>query len=203
MSAAPKLKLTSEQYLAIERAAPFKSEFYRGEMYAMAGARYLHNRVLANLIALVHLKLQGSPCFVLPNDMRVKSSKNQSYFYPDVIIVCGKPQFEDSLIDTLVNPKVIFEVLSPSTERFDRGDKFDEYRNIPSMEEYVLVSQDRIQIQRFTRQSQDHWDMRIFKDESEEFHLQTVKVAIHMKEIYAGVEFGPEEERKVDLTQPR
>lgn len=203
MSAALKRKLTPEEYLTIERGATFKSEFYRGDMYAMAGARYIHNRVLANLIIRIGACLEGTGCFVLPNDMRVKSTRNSSYFYPDVIIVCGKPQFEDGVFDTLLNPKVIIEVLSDSTERFDRGDKFEEYGNITSLEEYVLVSQDRMQIQRFTRQAQDHWDMRIFKDEAGDFSLQKVKVVIPMKDIYTGVEFGPGEPHSVDLSVPR
>lgn len=203
MSAALKRKLTPEEYLIIERGATFKSEFYRGDMYAMAGARYVHNRVLANLIYRIGACLEGSPCFVLPNDMRVKSTRNSSYFYPDMIIVCGKPEFEDGIFDTLLNPRVIIEVLSDSTERFDRGDKFEEYGNIASLEEYVLVSQDRMQIQRFTRQAQDHWDMRIFKDEAGDFSLQKVKVVIPMKDIYSGVEFGPAEPHNVDLSVPR
>lgn len=203
MSAALKRKLTPEEYLVIERAAEFKSEFYQGEMIAMAGARYSHNRVLANLIFRISACLQGTSCFVLPNDMRVKSTRNNSYFYPDVIIVCGKPQFEDNILDTLLNPKVIIEVLSESTERFDRGDKFEEYSNMSSLEEYVLVSQDRMQIQRFTRQAEDHWDMRIFKDTAGDFSLQRVKVAIPMKDIYAGIDFDQGERQPVDLSIPR
>jgi len=193
MPAAPKRKLTPEEYLAIERASPFKSEFYHGEMFAMAGARYLHNRVLANLYRLVGNQLEGSPCFVLPNDMRVKVPKS-SYFYPDLLIVCGKPQFEDNIFDTLLNPQVILEVLSDTTERFDRGGKFDEYCNIVSLKEYVLVSQDKMQIQRFIRQAENHWDMRIFKDGTGDFSLETVKVTIPLIDIYAGVEFGQAKE---------
>jgi Uma2 family endonuclease len=190
MSAAPKRRLTAEEYLALERQAAFKSEFYRGEMFAMAGARYLHNRVLANLTGLLFGQLQGSPCFVLPNDMRVKVPSSSDYFYPDLIVVCGKPQFEDNVFDTLLNPQVILEVLSETTERFDRGEKFDEYGKIASLKEYLLVSQSKMQIQRFVRRSEDNWDMRIFKDAAGDFSLETVKVTIPMKDIYFGVEFS-------------
>ena len=189
MSAAPQRKLTSEEYLAIERAASFKSEYYRGEMFAMAGARYLHNRVLANLTGLLFGQLQGSPCFVLPNDMRVKVPSSSDYFYPDLIVVCGKPQFEDNVFDTLLNPQVILEVLSETTERFDRGEKFDHYRELASLKEYVLVAQDRIQIERFVRSEDGTWQMRIFKDEAGEFSLQSVAVSVPIKDIYEGVDF--------------
>lgn len=200
MSAVPKRKLTPKEYLAIERAASFKSEFYHGEMFprgepkAMAGARYIHNRVLANLTGLLFGQLQGSPCFVLPSDMRVKVPSSNDYFYPDLIVVCSKPQFEDNVFDTLLYPQVILEVLSETTERFDRGAKFDEYCNIVSLKEYVLVSQDKMQIQRFVRRAENHWDMRIFKDAADDFSLESVKVAIPMKDIYAGVEFDQAKE---------
>lgn len=196
MSAAPKRRLTPEEYLTIERAASFKSEFYRGEMFArgemnaMAGARYLHNRVLANLTGLLYGQLQGSSCFVLPNDMRVKVPSSSDYFYPDLIVVCGKPQFEDNVFDTLLNPQVIVEVLSESTEKFDLGDKFTEYRNIASLQEYVLVSHNRMQILRYVRLAEDHWDVRIFKDEAGEFSLGTVKASVPLKDIYEGVELS-------------
>ena len=190
MSAAPKRRMTPEEYLTIERAASFKSEFYRGEMVAMAGARLSHNRLIANLIRLIGNQLEGSQCFVLSNDMRVKSSKNKSYFYPDMIIVCGKPELEDNVFDTLLNPQILVEVLSESTEKFDLGDKFTEYRNIASLQEYVLVSQNRMQILRYVRLAEDHWDVRIFKDETGEFSLGTVKASVPLKDIYEGVEFS-------------
>lgn len=189
MSAAPKRRLTPQEYLAIERKAQFKSEFYHGEMYAMAGARYSHNRVLANLLSKIGYQLEGKDCFMLPNDMRVQISDKDNYFYPDAIIVCGKPQFEDNVFDTLLNPKVIFEVLSKSTEQFDRGKKFDEYCKIATLEEYVLVYQTKMQIQRFVRRSEDHWDLRIFKDDTSNFTLETVPVTIPLKAIYEGIDF--------------
>lgn len=189
MSAAPQRRLTPQEYLAIERQAQFKSEYYHGEMYAMAGARYSHNLVLMNLIGNLYDQLKGSPCKVLSNDMRVKEADSDNYFYPDAIIVCGKPEFEDNVFDTLLNPKIIFEVLSKSTEQFDRGKKFDEYCKITTLQEYVLVSQTKMQIQRFVKRSEDHWDLRIFKDEKSDFSLETVPVTIPLIAIYEGIDF--------------
>ncbi|MFT3882530.1 MAG: Uma2 family endonuclease [Gemmatales bacterium] len=194
MSAAPIRKLTPEEYLAIERAATFKSEFYRGEMFAMAGANRNHNRLFHNLSYLLQHQLKSDSCSLMGPDMRVATASQRNYFYPDLVIVCEKPQFLENAFDTLVNPQVIFEILSESTERFDRGDKFEEYRNIASLQEYVLVSQDKMLIQRFVRQSEDHWDMRIFKDAAGDFSLESVKVTIPLKDIYAGVEFDKSKE---------
>lgn len=190
MSAAPKRKLTPEEYLAIERAASSKSEFYRGEMFAMAGANRHHNRIFHNLSYLLQQQFKGGPCNLMGPDMRVATASLRNYFYPDLVIVCEKPLYLENSFDTLLNPQVIFEILSDSTERFDRGDKFEAYRNIASLQEYVLVSQNKQQIMRFVRQSEDHWDVRFFRDEAGEFALGTVKVSLPMKGIYEGVEFA-------------
>ncbi len=194
MSAAPKRKLTPEEYLAIERAASFKSEFYHGEMFAMAGANRHHNRIFHNLSYLLQHRLKAGPCNLMGPDMRVATASLRNYFYPDLVIVCEKSLYLENSFDTLLNPQVIFEILSESTERFDRGDKFEEYRNISSLQKYVLVLQDKMMIQRFVRQSEDHWYMRIFKDVTSDFSLESVKVAIPMKDIYAGVEFDQAKE---------
>ncbi len=189
MSAPTKRRVTPQEYLAIERQAQFKSEYYHGEMYAMAGACYSHNRVLANLLSKIGNQLDGKDCFMLPNDMRVRVPDKDSYFYPDAIIVCGKPEFEDSVFDTLLNPRVIFEVLSDSTEQFDRGKKFDEYCKFALLQEYVLVSQSKMQVQRFVRRSEDHWDLHIFKDVKSDFSLETIPVTIALNSIYEGIDF--------------
>ncbi len=187
MSAASKRRLTAEEYLVLESQAEFKSEFYSGEMFAKARLRYPQMLILMNLIGLIGNQVKGSPCFVLSNDMRVKVPES-SYFYPNLIIVCGKPLFEDNVFDTLLNPQVILEVLSETKERFERSEKFHEYVNIVSLKEYVLVSQNKMQIQQFVRRSENHWDMRIFKDATGDFSLETVNVTIPMKNIYAGVD---------------
>ena len=193
MSALPISKLTVGQYLAIERAAAFKSEFYRGEMFAMAGASHLHNRTKENLIGEMFSQLKGGPCRSLSSDQRVKVSASGLYTYPDIVIVCGKAEFDPDDRDTLINPQVIFEILSKSTENYDRGKKFEHYQKIASLREYVLVSQDQMRIDRYVRQSDNEWILTVFADQAAEFTLATVAVRMPMRDIFAGVEFEPPE----------
>ena len=143
MSAAQKTLLTPAEYLARERAAEFRSEFYRGEMFAMSGASWAHSVIKDNLAWETRNQLQGGPCRVVTSDLRVKVSATGLYTYPDLLIVCGEPEFEDEVFDTLLNPRVIVEILSDSTEKYDRGTKFTQYRQLSSLQEYVLVAQDR------------------------------------------------------------
>ena len=193
MSALPKSKVTVAQYLAIERVAEFKSEFYRGEMFAMAGASRFHNRTKENLIIGVGVQLLGGPCQSFSSDQRVKVSASGLYTYPDIVIVCGQFEYDPDDIDTLTNPRVIFEILSDSTEMYDRVKKFEQYQKIPSLREYVLVCQDRIRVERYVRQSDDEWLLTVFADPASEFALATVPVHMPLRDIYAGVEFPPPE----------
>ena len=135
MSTIPKTRYTAEQYLSIERAAQFRSEFFRGEMFAMVGASRKHNLIAVNISRRLNEQFDGRKCEVYQSDMRVKVNATGLYTYPDVVATCDEPQFEDDQVDTLLNPKVIVEVLSPSTELWDRGKKFKHYRNIPSLRE--------------------------------------------------------------------
>src|SRR6266404_1708800 len=152
MSSVPKTFLTPEQYLEIERKAEFKSEYFQGEMFAMAGAREAHNLIALNLAAALHPQLRARPCRAYISDMRVRVSATGLYTYPDILVVCGEPQFLDERRDTLLNPNLIVEVLSPSTEAYDRGRKFEHYRSVESLSEYLLVSSERIIAELFTRQ---------------------------------------------------
>ena len=147
MSAIPKTLLTPEQYLARERQAEFKSEYYRGEMFAMAGALFPHNRAKENLARKIGNQLETGPCDVVSSDQRVKIPATGLYTYPDIVIYCGEPEFDDDA-DTLLNPVAIVEVLSESTEKYDRGIKSSHYRRVPSLLEYVLVAQDRMHVER-------------------------------------------------------
>jgi Uma2 family endonuclease len=160
MSTVPKSLLTEAEYLARERKAEFRSEFYRGEMFAMAGASRAHILIAGSISANANLALRDRPCEVYQVDMRVKVRASGLYTYPDVVIVCGEPRFEDAAFDTLNNPTVLFEVLSESTEAYDRGAKATHYRKIPSLKEYVLVSQDEARCDRFVRQSDGSWILR-------------------------------------------
>lgn len=159
----PKNTSTEAEYLARERAARDKHEFSAGESFAMAGAKRAHNLVVANLVTALCTTLRARPCEVYPSDMRVKVSATGLYTYPDASVVCLEPQFEDAELDTLLNPEVIFEVLSDTTEAYDRGDKFAAYQTIPTLREYVLVSTRRRRVERFTREAGGGWHLETFE----------------------------------------
>jgi Uma2 family endonuclease len=195
VSAVPKRKLTAEQYLAIEREAEFKSEFYAGEMFAMAGASRDHNRIKDNLIGELGARFKGGPCQTFSSDQRVKIDATGLFTYPDVVIVCGPEAFDPRDPDTLLNPTAIIEILSPSTERYDRGTKFTHYQQIPSLVEYVLVSQDEPHVDRFVRQPDGTWVLTVYADPAGSFSLASppgpVPVSVPLADVYRGVTFPP------------
>ncbi len=189
---AKKKKLTEDEYLVIEAEAEFRSEFFNGEMFAMAGSTHRHNILQTNLIAELHLRLKGGKCRVYGSDLRVKVKRTGLYTYPDVVIACD-PEIEKKLgVETLLNPRVIFEILSKTTEGYDRGTKFQQFQRLPSVKEYVLVSQDRMVIERYVRQPDETWILKTFDDPKGSFALTTVKVKIPLADIYRGVDL-PEE----------
>lgn len=189
MSAVARARLTPAEYLAIERRADFRSEYFEGEMFAMAGARYDHNRIKDNIAYETRAQLKGGPCIPITSDMRVKVSKTGLYTYPDVVVVCGQPDLEDAHGDTLLNPKVIVEVLSESTEQYDRGKKFRHYRQIASLQEYVLVAHDRPLVESFVRQGDGAWLLTEFPGLGNTFVFGALPVQIKLEDIYAGVSF--------------
>lgn len=189
MSTAEKRLLSPQEYLTRERLAEFKSEYLRGEMFAMAGASFEHTLIKDNLSRKAGNQLENGPCRALTSDLRVKVSATGLYTYPDLVIVCDEPQFEDPQFDTLLNPRVIVEVLSDSTEKYDRGAKFQHYRQITSLQEYVLVSQDRPLVERYVRHADDGWLLSEVKELSTSFAFASVPVRVPLTEIYAGVEF--------------
>lgn len=192
MSVAPKRRLTPQEYLAIERKAEFRSEFFNGEMFAMAGAREPHNRVKENLAGEIYHRLKGSQCRSYSSDMRVKVSATGLYTYPDIVIVCGKGEFEDEHVDTLLNPQVIIEVLSESTANYDRGKKLRRYKQIASLQEYALVAQDEPAIHRYIRKPNGEWTQDSVEGVEQEFGFATLPVKVPLKDIYAGVSFPKE-----------
>lgn len=151
--------LTPEAYLAFERDAEGKHEYWHGELFAMAGASRRHNVLVANLVRMLGNALLDRPCEVYPSDMRVASASREVFTYPDVVVVCGEPTFADDRHDTLLDPLVIVEVLSDSTEAYDRGKKFEHYRGIASVQHYVLVAQDQPLIELYTRQGDGTWTL--------------------------------------------
>jgi Uma2 family endonuclease len=180
--------LTAEEYLAIERRAETKSELINGRMYAMAGTALQHNRITRNLLSRLEAQFGDGRCEALSSALRVRVDATGLYTYPDVVVVCGEPEFEDAELDTLLNPRVILEVLSESTEKYDRGAKFAHYRQLESVQEYVLVAQDRAQVEHYLRQG-EQWLLTPYRGLDAVLRFPTLNCAIPLSEVYARVEF--------------
>jgi Uma2 family endonuclease len=193
MSTAPIRRLTPAEYLAAERASDRKHEFYRGEMFAMAGASRKHVAATGNFFAWLHNQLRDTPCSVYTSDMRVLVDRTGLYTYPDISVTCEHPEFVDGLFDTLLNPQMIVEVLSPSTETYDRGKKFDHYRQVASLKEYVLVSLDQPMIERYTRVDEDRWTLDVAKGLEATVELGVTGTALPLAEVYRRVDFSVDE----------
>ncbi len=157
MQPEPLQKITREAYLDLERKAEFKSEFFDGEIFVMAGASRKHNLILTNIISVLRNQLIDGPCNVYPSDMKVRVERINKYAYPDISIACEPEYFEDDHNDVLLNPVVVIEILSDSTEAYDRGQKFIHYQFVPSLVEYILVSQNSHEVERFVRQKEGAW----------------------------------------------
>jgi Uma2 family endonuclease len=191
MQAALKSYLTPEEYLAFEREAETKSEYFNGEVFAMAGTSLAHNQITANVVTALNSRFRGRPCRALASDMRVKVSQTTSYVYPDVVVVCGQPQLEDKQKDTLLNPAVIFEILSPSTENYDRGTKFVHYRTLESLTDYLLVSQTEARIEHFARQSADRWLLSLYQGLEAVVSLPAIGCELTLADVYDRIELPP------------
>jgi Uma2 family endonuclease len=188
MSTEPKTFLTPEQYLEIERKAEYKSEYFEGEMFAMAGAREAHNLIVANVLFQIYGQVRSGPCRVYPSDMRVRVSAT-GLTYPDIVVACEAPRFLDGERDTLLNPTLIVEVLSTSTEAYDRGRKFGHYRSIESLAEYLLVSSERIGAEMFTRQTDGGWLLTAAGDLKDTINLSATGCRLALADLYEKVEF--------------
>jgi Uma2 family endonuclease len=188
VSTLQKTFLTEERYLEIERKAEFKSEYYQGEMFAMAGAKEAHNLIALNVAAEFRQQLRPRPCRAYMSDMRVRVNLSGLYSYPDVTVVCGEPQFLDEQRDTLLNPNLIVEVLSPSTEAYDRGRRFKQYRSVESVSEYLLVSSEQIGAELFTRQPDGSWLLTAVSRLEDWLDLRSVGCRLAMADVYEKVE---------------
>lgn len=184
MSSQPTTYITPEEYLAIERAAEYKSEYISGEIVAMTVASREHNLIIFNLTREISQQLKGRPCEGYSNDMRVRVPSTRLYTYPDLAVVCGEPQFEDDYLDTLLNPTLIIEVLSESTERYDRGKKFGFYRTIESLAEYLLVAQDEHRIEQYTKQPDGRWLLSEYRSTEDVAELASIECQLALKEVY-------------------
>jgi len=189
VSTQPKVRITPEEYLALERRAEIRSEYFEGEMFAMSGVTREHARIVLNIATELNNQFADRPCEVYAVDLRTKVSPTGLYTYPDVVAVCGEPEFEDPMCDTLVNPQLIIEVLSDSTESYDRGKKFAHYRTIGSLREYVLVSQTECRIERFSRQDDGNWLYTENTDSEGSMELTSVACRLSLARVYHKVDF--------------
>jgi Uma2 family endonuclease len=187
MASLPHHYITAEEYLRRERQAETKSEYFDGQMFAMAGASRRHVVIAGNVTAALHAQLRGRDCEVYPADMRVKVSETGLYTYPDVVVACGEPEFEDSSLDTLLNPKVVVEVLSLSTERYDRGAKLAHYQRLSTLSDCILISQDRVSIDHYRRTSAG-WIHAELNDLMARLEIQSIECTLSLEATYDRVE---------------
>ncbi len=187
----PVRRLTEAEYLAVERAAVFKSEFFGGDLFAMAGGTRQHSRIATNLVREFSVRLKGRSCEPFNSDLRVKVEATGLLTYPDLSVVCRPQRFMDAEEDTLVNPVLIAEVLSDSTEAYDRGKKFEQYRQIPSLREYLLVSQNHPCIEQFIRRDDGQWLLREAVGLKSKLVLPSLRITLALSDVFARVRFAP------------
>jgi len=191
MAASPlPTRLTPEEYLAIEREAEFKSEYYDGQMFAMSGGSLPHSVLPARLTAALSRSVRARGCEVTNSELRVRVTPRGPFFYPDISIYCGEPQLADDYRDVLLNPLVVIEVLSKSTEAHDRGFKFDAYRKIESLQEYVLVSQKEPHIEVYLRQPQGKWLLSHYVGMDAVCVFSSLDCYVSLSDIYEGIALG-------------
>ena len=203
MIARPKPYITEAEYLELERAGTSKHEYFAGDIFAMTGASEQHNLIASNVVASLHQQMRGRSCRIYPSDMRLKIMQSGLNIYPDITIVCGSPQFTDAAKrDTLLNPIVIIEILSPSTERYDRGMKFQHYRTIPSLQEYILIAQDEQHIERYTRHDANQWILIEASGSDATLAISSVSVTLALSDVYEQVDLPPGGERSLPRDIP-
>jgi Uma2 family endonuclease len=181
---------TTEEYLEFERSSILeKHELHEGTVITMTGASLKHNQIVRNLIGAIHPFLKGKCCSVFPSDLRTKVLTKDSFTYPDVSIVCGKPELLDEHFDTLLNPSVIIEVLSPSTEKYDKGFKFFNYMQIPSLKEYIIISSTETYIHVSRKLDDSSWKFDKITDPDSSLFINTIEHNISLHDIYDEVSF--------------
>ena len=184
-------RLTEAEYLEIERAALAKSEFYQGEMFAMSGGKPEHSLIATNMAREFGNRLRDGGCVVYNADLRIKVEATGLYTYPDLSVICGPLRFAEGTDDTVVNPTVLVEVLSESTEGYDRGTKFEHYRQIPTLKDYLLVSQKAPRIEQFSRQADGRWLLNEAVGMEKSLELPSLGISVSLAEIFAQVNFLP------------
>jgi Uma2 family endonuclease len=186
--------ISAEEYLYYERKAETKHEYFQGEIFAMSGASFVHNRIFSNTLADVVTKLKGKKCRAFSSDLRVHVKKNSLYCYPDLSVICNKPNFVDKTFDTVTNPTVIFEILSKSTRSYDKGQKFTLYRDIETLKEYILIDSENIGVEMFSKNDDNSWTLTEYKNLEDIFHIKAIEVSLALTDVYDGVDF---EETKI------
>lgn len=194
MTPLPKPSYDFEEYLATERNQEIRNEYVAGEVYAMTGAKEGHNLIVVNLASELRTRFKQRPCRVFANDMKVRIDLADACTYPDLVALCGERQFHDGRRDAITNPALIVEVLSESTEAYDRGDKFALYRRLPSLREYLLISQEHMAAELYTRQPDGRWLLSTFDRAEQEIALESVDCSVPMAEIYDKVELDAQRE---------
>ena len=191
MSSLPIPRYTAEQYLEIDRRSEHKSEYHDGQIFEMSGGTYSHSVIALNSAGELRSKLRGGPCRAVNSDMRIYIRPSGLFTYPDVAVHCGPPEFYDGRSDALVNPSLIVEVLSPSTEAYDRGEKFALYRRLESLHDYVLIAQDKPRVEHFSRDGL-RWSLTIVDGLGNALALPSIGVELGLDELYEGVDLpGP------------
>ena len=189
MSALPQRKpyYSVEEYFRIDEDTEYRNEYYRGEIFAMSGGTANHNRIAGNIFGELYSKLANGPCEAFISDLRILVERAELYTYPDVAVVCGPLKFVEGRTDTITNPIVIVEVLSPSTESYDRGKKFEFYRGLDTLRDYVLIDQDRLYVEHFSHAGDRQWMLRVFDDAADVLDLESIGVQIALSTIYQRV----------------
>ncbi|HEV7860715.1 MAG TPA: Uma2 family endonuclease [Pyrinomonadaceae bacterium] len=197
MSSQPQSFITEEEYLAIERGAETKSEYFAGAMFALAGASRRHNRIVTNLVTSLDSQLKERPCNVYSSNLRVRINQTGLYTYPDVVVTCGEEMFSDEHHDVLLNPQVIIEVLSDSTEAYDRGEKFEHYQQVESLAEYLLVSQHACRVEKYLRQDQKSWLYSEAHEVEERIEIESIACLLALRDVYDKVDLARSPDRSL------
>jgi Uma2 family endonuclease len=185
-----KRKYTIEEYLEMENAAAEKHEYYQGEIFDMSGTKFEHNKVTSNLHYRLRQKLSGKPCQPYGSDLRIHIERNTLFTYPDISVICGEPIFLNNDNMNLLNPTIIFEVLSPSTKNYDRGEKFRLYRDIPTLKEYIIIDPEAIIVEAYTINIPGNWELKEYKAINENLQLKSIQTSLEIAEIYEGTKIA-------------
>jgi len=181
---------TAEQYFELERTSDSKHEYYDGEIFALAGGSENHNLLAANMSGILYNQLRKRPCKFYPSDMRVRIVKTGLYTYPDLSVVCGAVLFDENDPDTLLNPQAIIEILSSSTEKYDRGAKFENYRSIPTLKDYILVSQDKPLIEHYSWQRDNTWLLIVHDNPQSRVIIEAIECTLLLEDVYENIVFA-------------